>query len=68
MDSDLEIARAANLKPIDSIAEEMGLSPDLVEPYGRHVMKIDLRAIEAARAPSPRQVRRRQRDHSHSAR
>lgn len=47
MRTDLEIARAANLKPIDSIAEELGLPPDLVEPYGRHVMKIDLRAVEA---------------------
>jgi formate--tetrahydrofolate ligase len=46
MQSDLEIARAASLKPIDQIAEEMGLSPDLLEPYGRHVMKVDLAAIE----------------------
>jgi formate--tetrahydrofolate ligase len=45
MQSDLEIARAASLKPIDQIAEEMGLSPDLLEPYGRHVMKVDLAAI-----------------------
>jgi formate--tetrahydrofolate ligase len=47
MQSDLEIARAASLKPIDQIAEEMGLTPDLLEPYGRHVMKVDLAAIEA---------------------
>jgi formate--tetrahydrofolate ligase len=46
MQSDLEIARAASLKPIDQIAEEMGLTPDLLEPYGRHVMKVDLAAIE----------------------
>ena len=46
MHSDLEIARNATLKPIESIAEEMGLSPDLIEPYGRHVLKVDLRAIE----------------------
>ncbi len=43
---DLDIARAAALKPIDSIAEEMGLTPDLLEPYGRHVMKVSLDAIE----------------------
>jgi formate--tetrahydrofolate ligase len=47
MRPDLDIARAASLKPIDSIAEEMGLSPDLLEPYGRHVMKVSLDAIEA---------------------
>ena len=46
MQSDLEIARAASLKPIDQIAEEMGLTPDLLEPYGRNVMKVDLTAIE----------------------
>ena len=35
MKTDLEIARAASLKPIDLVAEEMGLTPDLLEPYGR---------------------------------
>ena len=44
--SDLHIARNANLRPIDGIAESMGLGPDLVEPYGRDVMKIRLEAIE----------------------
>jgi formate--tetrahydrofolate ligase len=46
MESDLQIARNASLKPIAVVAEEMGLTPDLVEPYGRHVMKVDLAAIE----------------------
>ena len=44
--SDLDIARGASLKPIDGIAESMGLRPDLVEPYGHEVMKIRLEAIE----------------------
>ena len=44
--SDLEIARGATLKPIDGIAESMGLRPDLLEPYGRDVLKIRLEAIE----------------------
>jgi formate--tetrahydrofolate ligase len=46
MTSDLDIARGASLKPIDMIAEEMGLTADLLEPYGRHVMKVNLDAIE----------------------
>ncbi len=46
MKSDLEIARAATLRPIAEIAEEMGLTADLLEPYGRHVMKVSLDAIE----------------------
>jgi formate--tetrahydrofolate ligase len=45
--SDLEIARSATLQPIGDIADSMGLRPDLLEPYGRDVMKIRLEAIEA---------------------
>src|SRR6202012_1939247 len=44
--TDLEIARSASLKPLDDIAAEMGLSPDLLEPYGDNVKKIKLAAIE----------------------
>jgi formate--tetrahydrofolate ligase len=44
--SDLEIARSASFKPLDDIAAEMGLSADLLEPYGDNVMKIKLAAIE----------------------
>ncbi|MFI5035305.1 MAG: formate--tetrahydrofolate ligase [Acidimicrobiales bacterium] len=47
MPSDLEIARAAQLRPISEIAASMGLDPSLLEPYGEHVAKIKLRAIEA---------------------
>jgi formate--tetrahydrofolate ligase len=45
--TDLEIARNATLRPIADVARSMGLPDELVEPYGRHVMKIDLGAIEA---------------------
>ncbi len=45
--SDLDIARRARLQPIAWVAERMGLSPDLLEPYGRDVAKIRLEAIEA---------------------
>jgi formate--tetrahydrofolate ligase len=44
--NDLEIARSASLKPLDDIAAEMGLSADLLEPYGDYVKKIKLAAIE----------------------
>ena len=44
--SDLEIARRAQLKPVDDIASEMGLGIHLLEPYGEQVMKIKLDAIE----------------------
>jgi len=55
--SDLEIARQAMLKPLDDIASEIGIGPDLLEPYGESVMKIKLAAIEElADAPPAKYV------------
>jgi len=55
--SDLEIARQAMLKPLDDIAGEMGIGPNLLEPYGESVMKIKLAAIdELADAPPAKYV------------
>src|SRR5580698_1417780 len=45
MPSALEIARRATLKPIGEMAEAIGITPWLVEPYGEHVAKIRLDAI-----------------------
>ncbi len=44
--SDLEIARGATLKPLGDVAGEMGLPQHLLEPYGDHVAKIKLSAID----------------------
>ncbi len=55
--SDLEIARQAQLKPIDDIASETGLGMHLLEPYGEQVVKIKLSAIEElADAPKAKYV------------
>jgi formate--tetrahydrofolate ligase len=55
--SDLEIARGAQLKPVDDIASEIGLGMHLLEPYGEQVMKIKLAAIEElADAPKAKYV------------
>jgi formate--tetrahydrofolate ligase len=55
--SDLEIARSAQLKPVDDIASEIGLGMHLLEPYGEQVMKIKLAAIEElAGAPKAKYV------------
>ena len=52
MPSDLEIARAARLKPITEIAKGMGIDARLLEPYGEGVAKIKLAAIaELAERP-----------------
>ncbi|HET7761792.1 MAG TPA: formate--tetrahydrofolate ligase, partial [Phycicoccus sp.] len=44
--TDLEIARAAELLPIEEVAKDAGIDPDLLEHYGRHVAKIDLAAMD----------------------
>ena len=44
--SDLEIARAGKPIPLHDIAAQMGISEDLLEPYGRSLAKISLEAID----------------------
>ena len=44
--NNLEVARKAKLKPLDEIAEGMGVGQHLLEPYGDAVAKIKLEAIE----------------------
>src|ERR1700749_2179801 len=46
MNPDLEIARAAKLRPIQEIATRLGIPAAAVEPYGRHKAKIGLDFIE----------------------
>ncbi len=53
----LAMARSAALKPVEDVANEMGLGSHLLEPYGRHVMKVGLEAIaETADRPRARYV------------
>ena len=57
MRSDLDIARSAELLPLDTIGASIGLGPHLLEPYGRHVAKISLDAVEElADRPNARYV------------
>ena len=44
--SDLDIAQAAKLEPIDTIAERMGLAPEDIERHGDHLAKVKLSAID----------------------
>jgi formate--tetrahydrofolate ligase len=46
MPSSLEIAQRATLRPILEVAEEAGLLPEEVEPYGRYKAKVDLSVLE----------------------
>jgi formate--tetrahydrofolate ligase len=41
MSHDLAVARAATMKPIAAVAEAAGIPADALEPYGRHIAKLD---------------------------
>jgi formate--tetrahydrofolate ligase len=43
----IEIARRATLRPIAEVAAQMGIAPDLLEPYGEYVAKVRLDAVGA---------------------
>lgn len=44
--SDLDIAQAAKLQPVEAIAEKMGLELDDIEFYGKYMAKVRLEALE----------------------
>ena len=44
--SSLEIAQAAELRPIAEIAEEVGLLPNEIAPHGSYKAKVDLSVLE----------------------
>lgn len=46
MKSDLEIAREATLEPIQDVAQRYGIEHAELEPYGHHMAKVNLDAIE----------------------
>ena len=47
MPTDIEIARAAALKPITDIAAKIGVPHDALYPYGKHIAKIEAEFIAA---------------------
>jgi formate--tetrahydrofolate ligase len=53
MPTDLEISRAAVLRPLTRVGADLGIGEHLLEPYGRVAAKIDLAAI-AELADRPR--------------
>jgi formate--tetrahydrofolate ligase len=44
--SDIEIAQAAELRPILEVAEELGMESGDVEPYGSHIAKVRLGVVD----------------------
>ncbi|QLG46995.1 formate--tetrahydrofolate ligase [Costertonia aggregata] len=47
--TDIEIARKVTLRPIERIAEKLGLPTDAIEPYGRYKAKIPLKYIDTSK-------------------
>lgn len=45
--SDLQIARAARIRPINDIAAAAGINPEALEPYGRFKAKVDPARLDA---------------------
>lgn len=50
IESDLEIARGASLRPIESVAADLGLGADDIEPRGNGVGKLTTDAVRSATA------------------
>ncbi len=50
MPTDIEISRAAKMRPIGEIAARLGIPDEAVEPYGRTKAKISLRWLNGKRA------------------
>ena len=46
MKTDIEIAREARLEPIKEVADRIGISEDLLEPYGKYIAKVPYKTID----------------------
>lgn len=46
MKTDIEIAREARLVPIKEVADRIGISEDLLEPYGKYIAKVPYKTID----------------------
>ena len=56
MKSDIEIARETPLKPIAEIAQGLGISDEVMEPYGRYIAKLPLALIDEEKIQKSRLI------------
>uniref|UniRef100_UPI004027964C formate--tetrahydrofolate ligase n=1 Tax=Alloprevotella sp. TaxID=1872471 RepID=UPI004027964C len=49
MKTDIEIAHSTELKRIDEVATQMGIDPENIEHYGKHIAKLPLSLIDKKR-------------------
>ena len=57
MKKDIEIAHSTPLKPIGEVAAAMGISPDDIEHYGKHIAKLPLSLVEGAGGKAGKLIR-----------
>ena len=55
--SNIDIAQAAQMLPIEQIAERLGIPRTSLEPYGRYKAKVALRWLAGLDGPTGRQAR-----------
>ena len=51
MRSDIEIAQACKMQPIQDIARQLGVAEEYLEPYGNYKAKVDYRLFQNSQAP-----------------
>ena len=56
MKTDIQIARECQLKPIGDIAAQLGISQELIEPYGRYMAKVPISLIDEKRVKKSRLI------------
>ena len=56
MKSDIEIARETPLKTIRDIAQGLGISEEVMEPYGRYIAKLPLSLIDEEKISKSRLI------------
>jgi len=56
MKTDIQIARECELKPIGEIAANLGIDPEKIEPYGRHMAKVPVQLIDEQRVSQSRLI------------
>ena len=48
MKTDIEIAQATEMLPIDAVAEKAGIDKELLEHYGKYKAKLDITSLKSA--------------------
>ena len=56
MKTDIQIARECELKPIGEIAEQLGIEPEKIEPYGRYMAKVPVNLIDEKKVKQSRLI------------